>query len=120
MTSWKKIYALSNGKWDFDSPTFDVDRHNAHRHEYSYYQVRQLLLVSGFQIVDERATNVYFDDPQGLSTAFQLAALCAAKALSGEWRSAAKLFLRRGAVAFFLAKKVKEAPSLKQADLMSI
>ncbi len=117
-SSWKKIYALSNGNCDFDSPTFVEEW--GHRHEYSYYQVKTMLLNSGFSISQENAVDVYFDDPSGCRPAVQFALLLLSKVLSLDVRSAVRLFLRRGSGLFFSARKTCDVVRPGVSDLMAI
>jgi len=103
VSSWKKIYALSNGNWGYDSPTFSDGW--GHRYEYSYYQVRTMLLRSGFSIAQEQAVDVYFDDPKGFRSTVQLTISVLSKILTGDMRNAAKFWRRRGSGLFFCACK---------------
>ena len=104
VTAFKKLLALSEGKWDFDSPTFGNDW--GHRYEFSYYQMRECLRLSGFEPVRLESKDIYFDDPQGLRPGFELLWALAGKVLSGQPKIAARLYLRRGSGLFFLARKI--------------
>lgn len=117
-SSWKKIYALSNGDCNYDSPTFIAEW--GHRHEYSYYQVKTMLLRSGFSISQENAVDVYFDDPGGCKPAVQFAFIILSKILTVDIKSAARLFLRRGSGLFFSARKTFDVGKPADTDLMEI
>lgn len=106
VASWKKLLMLSRGEWSYDSPTFFG--HQGHRYEYSYYDVKTLMERSGFRILEMEARDVYLDDPAGFSAFIQMTGLSVSKILCGEFRGAAKLWLRRGSVSFVVAEKERE------------
>lgn len=101
--SWKKIYNLSKGDFEFDAPTFGPEL--AHRHEYTHYQISQILSNSGFKIDFSETRDVYLDDKKTLASKIQFAALIASKIATGQLRQAARLILRGGSTLFFIARK---------------
>ncbi len=103
VVSWKKMYAASRGKWDYDSPTFGGNW--GHRYEYSNYQLHSMLEACGFTPVVRETWDVYFDDPTGGRQCFQKWALMTAKLLTGDLRSFAKMFKASGSTLFFLYQK---------------
>lgn len=106
ITSWKKLLNLSDGDWDYDSPTFGGFQ--GHRYEYSWYQLATIAERSGFRVLSLKARDVYPHDPAGLAPLLQIGALAAAKTLCGRVRQAAKLWMRRGSVLFLVCEKAGE------------
>jgi SAM-dependent methyltransferase len=113
--SLKKLIQLSSGVPRYDSPTFG----NAwgHRYEYSYYDMRQCIRSTAFAILEEQATDVYFDDPRGLAPTAELGMCLAGKLLTGQVRQAARMLARRGSTLFFIAAKTDQPI---QAELLAI
>ena len=118
VTGWKKIFALSNGNWDFDSPTFCGEW--GHRYEYSFYQLRMLLKATGFSPRVEMASDVYFDDPEGVISSLQLIGAILFKILTFQTACAAKLWIRRGSSLFFLFQKTIETKYPTPDELLRI
>jgi len=104
--SLKKLIQLSNGVPQYDSPTFGNSW--GHRYEYSYYDMRQCIRNTAFAIVEERAQDVYFDDPRGLAPTAELGMCLAGKLLTGQVRQAARMLSRRGSTLFFIAAKTDQ------------
>jgi SAM-dependent methyltransferase len=104
--SWKKLLQLTNGNWDYDSPTFLEEW--GHRYEYTFWQLQQMLLASGFSPFKEVARDVYPDDPRGVASAIQLGLLLLGKMVTLQPSRAAKLFTRKGSSLFFLYRKTTE------------
>jgi SAM-dependent methyltransferase len=103
VTSWKKIRSAIDGSWSYDSPTYSGEW--GHRYEFSCYQVRHSLMNAGFYLVHEETRDVNPDDPRGFRSALEFAGLVLLRLLVGQWRSAAKLVLRRGSGMFMVAEK---------------
>ena len=118
VTSWKKLFLISNGDWSYDSPTFSGEW--GHRYEYSFYQVDQLLKASGFEPVHKGNRDIYFDDPHGPAQAVQFWALVAAKLALFQVRQAGKLLRRNGSGLLFLYRKAKGRDELAPEKLVAI
>jgi SAM-dependent methyltransferase len=104
VTSYKKLLMLAEGRWDYDSPTFQEGSWG-HRYEYSFWQMRECLNKAGFDPVVTLARDVYLDDPAGVRHAAFFSAILSGLALSGRPSAAARLLRRRGAGLFFAARK---------------
>ena len=104
--SLKKLIQLSSGVPQYDSPTFGNSW--GHRYEYSYYDMRQCIVSTAFAIREERAQDVYFDDPCGLAPTAELGMCLAGKLLTLQVRQAARMLVRRGSTLFFIAAKTDQ------------
>ena len=77
-------------------------------------------MLSGFSIVQEKAADVYFDDPKGSRPAMQLVLNVFSKIITGDMRCAAKLWRRRGSGLFFCASKADVAGEPATSTLMNV
>ncbi len=118
VTSWKKIYAATNGDWGFDSPTFAGEM--GHRYEYSNYEMHVVLRRSGYACLVRDTCDLYWDDPIGITQAVQRWLLIAGKLVSFQFRSAAKMILRGGSTSFFVCRKTGDSSLKDNSDLISI
>jgi SAM-dependent methyltransferase len=118
VASWKKIKGMTDGNWNYDSPTFGNSW--GHRFEYSPYQMRSVLRATGFSKVKEVFRDVYFDDPQGVTQAVQFWVTVTGKVVTGEIRRAAKMVLQAGSGMFLLWRKERKIEPNESDDLVSI
>jgi hypothetical protein len=118
VTSWKKIKGMTDGNWNYDSPTFG----NAwgHRFEFSPYQMRSVLRATGFSKAKEVFRDVYFDDPRGITQAVQFSVTVAGKVITGEIKRAAKMVMQAGSGMFLLWRKERDTPSIDPSEFVSI
>jgi SAM-dependent methyltransferase len=115
-SGWKKIRAAIEGHPEYDSPTFCGGW--GHRYEFSYYDMQESFLRSGFSIIRQFARDVYFDDPTGVRQFIERTAVVAGNVLTGRVKVAAKMWLRRGSGLFIVGRKENPAPA--EPDLLSI
>jgi SAM-dependent methyltransferase len=117
-SSWKKIHMAIDGMPQYDSPTFGGSW--GHRYEFSYYDLLQLFRRSGYSVEQDRATDVYFDDPTGFYSWVEFNSVFVSKFLTGQLKRAVKLWKRRGSGLFFAGRRVGPTPTLSPEQFVTI